>query len=115
MNSDMQWFVQALKTQLMHLPILMISLAAIVIAITRWRQAPQASLFCLLGFGVIFCLSAGMPFVQHFLISGTARSSPNNMAAVMAAFSLSWSVLVAVAYVLLTVAVFAGRSKPSSG
>jgi hypothetical protein len=113
MNSNMQWFVQALRTELMHLPILMISLAAVVVALVRWRQAPQASLFCMLGFGVIFCLSAGMPFIQYFLIMGPGRPTGGGMGVLMTVFSVSWSALTAVAYVLLALAVFAGRSKPA--
>jgi hypothetical protein len=113
MNSNMQWFVQALKTQLMHLPILMISLAAVVIAIVRWRRAPQACLFCLLGFGVIFFLSAVMPFVQYFLIMGPGRSGGSSgMGTLMTVMGVAWSGLTAVAYVLLAMAVFAGRSSP---
>ena len=112
MNNNMQWFMQALRTELMHLPIIMIGLAVIVIAIVKWRQAPQASLFCLLGFGIIVSLSVGMPFVQYFLIMGPGKLAPGGMGVWMTVLSVSWSLLVAVAYVLLAVAVFAGRSKP---
>ena len=112
MQNNMQWLVQALTTVLMHLPVVLISLGAIVIAMMRWRQAPQASLFCLLGFGIILCLSVGMPFVQYFLIMGPGRPAMGAAGTWMSALGVFWSGLVAVAYVLLTVAVFAGRSKP---
>jgi hypothetical protein len=113
MNNDMNWIFQALRTQVMHLPVLLISLAAIVIAIVRWRQAPQACLFCLLGFGLVFCLSTVMPFLQYFLIMGPGRQAADVRNAMMSVFSVTWSLLVAVAYVLLAVAIFAGRSKPA--
>ncbi len=113
MSNNMQWLAQALKMEVMHLPIMIISLAAMAMAIVRWRQAPRACLFCLLGFGIVLCASAGMPFLQYFLIFGPARSSPGSMSVVMAVFSVTWSLLNAGAYVMLALAVFAGRSKPA--
>jgi hypothetical protein len=115
MSSNMQWYMQALKAQIFHLPIVMISLAAIVIALVKWRQAPSAALFCLLGFGIIFCLSTVMPMLQFFLIAGPGRSASGGVNAWVSAISVVWSLMAAVAYVLLAMAIFAGRSKPSEG
>ncbi len=113
MNNNMQWLVQGLRMELMHVPILLISLGAIVIALMRWRRAPQACLCCLLGFGVVFFLSSGMPLLQSFLIFGPAHAASGNMSALMTVFSLAWSLLNAAAYVLLAIAVFVGRARAS--
>jgi hypothetical protein len=112
MNSNPEWFLQALRAQIPHLPVVMVCLVAITIAIVKWRQAPLAALLCTLGFGIIIGLSTVMPFVQYFLLMGPARPAGGAVSVWMTILSVIWSGLVAVAYVLLAVAVFAGRSKP---
>jgi hypothetical protein len=97
----------------MYLPTLIVCLVAGVVILTRWRQASTGSLWALLGFGLALILCFAMPIgqtvIQHWVFQSGERES--RMWA-FSTFSIVGSVLHAVIYALLLVAVFAGRSKP---
>jgi len=99
----------------MHLPTLVICLVAGVIILLRWRQAPTASLWALLGFGLALVLCFAMPIGQAVLQFWVFQSGAREVRMwAFTAFSIMGSVLHAVVYAFLLVAIFAGRSKPAA-
>jgi hypothetical protein len=108
-NSDPFKFF--LSTFAMQLPILLVSLVACVTVLIRWKQTSRGALWALMGFGLAFILCFAIPIgqavVQHWAMqSGDfARRAP-----VFTALAVLWSVLRAVTYIFLLVAVLAGRS-----
>ena len=98
----------------MHLPTLMVCLVAGVVILTKWRQGSTGSLWALLGFGLAlilcFVMPVGQTLLQHWVLQSGEREG--RMWA-FGAFSSVGSLLHAVVYALLLVAVFAGRSKPN--
>jgi hypothetical protein len=99
----------------MYLPTLAVSLAAVVVILIKWRQASSASLWALLGFGLAlalcFVMPAGHTLLQHWVIQSGQQAS---RVWAFTAFGLIGSVLHAVIYALLLVAIFAGRTKPEA-
>jgi hypothetical protein len=99
-----------LSTFVMQLPSLLVCLAAGVVLLVRWRQAPGASLWALLGFGLAALLGLIIPVVQstvqYWLMN---RGDMARHAAIFGALAMVWSVLRALTYVLLLVAVFTDR------
>ena len=96
----------------MYLPTMIVCLVACVVILAKWRQASSASLWALLGFGLLlvlcFASPIGMVILQPWLNQGGQLQSH---VWVYSAFSMVLSVLHCVAYVFLLVAIFAGRSK----
>jgi hypothetical protein len=106
--TEIKMFFSSFATQL---PILLVCLAACVIVLVRWKDAPRASLWALLGFGLSLGLCIVVPVVQTSVQTWMIRSGDApSRTSVFAALALLWSVLRAVSYALLLVAVFAGRS-----
>jgi hypothetical protein len=105
-----------LPTFLGYLPTLIVCLAAGLIILTKWRQAPSGSLWALLGFGLTLILCFAMPIGQamfqqwllHHLGDRGSRMWP------FYTFGILASVLQALSYVFLLVAILAGRSKPDT-
>ena len=85
---------------------------ACVVILAKWRQAPSGALWALLGFGLALILCFVMPFgqtiIQHWVFQNGDRES--RMWA-FSAFGMIGSMLQAVIYVFLLVAIFAGRPK----
>ena len=100
----------------MSLPTLVVCLVATVVILTRWRQAPGGALWALLGFGLALFLCFAMPLGQTVLRQWVFQSGETQSRIwAFTAFSVVLSVLHAVIYVFLLVAIFAGRSKPDAG
>jgi hypothetical protein len=102
-----------LSTFAVYLPRVIICLLALIVILAKWREARGAALWALLGFGLAlilcFVLPVGQTMVQHWVLQdGVDRAS--RMWA-FSAFGMIGSVLQAVIYLLLLVAIFAGRSK----
>ena len=95
-----------------YLPRLIICLVACIVILAKWRQAPSGALWAFLGFGLglilCFVMPVGQTVIQQWVFQNGDRQ--NRMWA-FGAFSMIGSVLQAVIYVLLLVAVFAGRPK----
>jgi hypothetical protein len=101
-----------LTTFAIQLPTLLVCFVAGVVILGRWKQASKASIWALLGFGLTAVLCFAVPVAQT-AVQDWVRHSGHTMAdgaSVMAGISIVWSVLRAVTYALLLVAVFAGRS-----
>jgi 4-amino-4-deoxy-L-arabinose transferase-like glycosyltransferase len=98
-----------------YVPTLVICLVAGVVILAKWRQAGRGAVWALLGFGLALILCFAMPLghtlLQHWVFQSGDRAS---RIWAFTAFSVFGSVLHAVVYALLLVAIFAGRSKPEA-
>jgi hypothetical protein len=98
-----------------NLPTLIVCLIAGVVILIKWRQAYSGSLWALLGFGLALILCFAMPIgrtlLEYWAFHGGQRMSHTWA---FTAFGMVGSVLHAVIYVFLLVAIFAGRSKPDA-
>jgi len=115
MSSNVDMMKLFLTTFVMYIPGLLVSVVAIIVSLAKWRQSPSASLWALMGFGLLLLMCIVMP-IGHTAIQYWAFHSEGTQTGRMWAFSLFaviGSVLHAVVYGLLLVAVFAGRSKPN--
>jgi len=90
----------------MQLPVMLVCLAAFVVIPAGWKRAPRASLLALLGFGLAFILCFAIPMGQTALQIWLRSGNAAEKASVMTAVSVAWSVLRAVSYGLLLLAVF---------
>src|SRR5450432_1250349 len=95
-----------------YLPRVIICLLACIVILAKWRDAPRGALWALLGFGLAlvlcFVMPVGQSIIQHWVLQDGDRAS--RMWA-FSAFGMIGSILQAVIYVFLLVAIFAGRSK----
>jgi hypothetical protein len=98
-----------------QLPVLLVSFVAGVVILGRWRQGSKGSLWALLGFGLATVLCFAVPVAQTAVQDWVRQGGHSTVegASVMAGISLVWSVLRAVSYALLLIAVFAGRATSS--
>lgn len=98
-----------------YLPRVIICLLACIVILAKWRDAPRGALWALLGFGLAlilcFVMPVGQSIIQHRVFQDSDRET--RMWA-LSAFGLIDSILQAVVYVFLLVAVFAGRSKTNA-
>lgn len=96
----------------MNLPILVVCFIAGVVILGRWRDASSASLWALLGFGLVlalcFVLPVGQTMIQQWMFENGQREA--RMWA-FTAFGIVGSVLRAISYALLLAAIYAGRPK----
>jgi hypothetical protein len=101
-----------LHSFIMQLPVLLACLAAGAVVLSKWRQAPRASMWALLGFGLAIILCFVVPIGQiamrYWLMQAGGGANPGPGFAALAVF---WSVLRAVTYGLLLAAIFAERSE----
>jgi hypothetical protein len=95
-----------------QLPTLLVCFVAGVVILGRWKQGSKGSMWALLGFGLAAVLCFAVPVAQTAVQQWVRHSGRTTVesASVMATISIVWSVLRAVTYALLLIAVFAGRS-----
>lgn len=99
-----------------YLPTLLVSLVAVVLILGRWRQAPGASLWALLGFGLALFLCFANPLAQTLLRQWVLESGQQaSRMWAFSAFGICSSVLHAVIYLFLLMAILAGRPRPQPG
>jgi len=100
------------STFAVYLPRVIICALAVVVILAKWREARGGALWALLGFGLAlilcFVMPVGQTMIQHWVMEDGDRAS--RMWA-FSAFGIMVSVLQAVVYIFLLVAIFAGRSK----
>jgi hypothetical protein len=93
-----------------YIPTLLVSILAIVVIVTKWKQAPGAAMWALFGFGLVllFCLISplGYFFLQRWAMEGGASLSRTWAFTI---YGFVNAVLHAGVYLLLLVAVFTGR------
>ena len=100
-----------------QLPTLLVCLVAGVVILARWKQGSKGSMWALIGFGLAALICFAVPIAQTAVQDWVRHNgyTTSESASVMAGISMVWSVLRAVTYALLLIAVFAGRStSPSS-
>ena len=110
------FFQQFLWALLIQSPILVVSVAGVVITIGRWDDAPSAAIWSLLGFGLSTFICIGMPAgqaaIQLYMVSN--RADPRSITQVFSVVGILWSILRTVSYGSLIAAVFSGRPKKQS-
>ncbi len=96
----------------LQLPTLLVCFVAGVVILGRWKQGSRGSIWALLGFGLAAVLCFAVPVGQTALQDWVRHSghTTSESASLIAGISIVWSVLRAVTYALLLIAVFAGRS-----
>ena len=101
-------FIQALASQL---PILIVAFVGAIVTLSRWKDAPAARVWSLLGFGVAiilcFLVPATQAGVRYWFVHNSGHAS--EMAMAYTALAVLWSLLRAAGYVCLLVAIYAGR------
>jgi len=100
-----------LSTFAIQLPTLLVCFVAGIVILGRWKEGSKGSMWALLGFGLAAVLCFAVP-ISQFAVQDWVRHSGHTMvegASVLASISIVWSVLRAVTYALLLIAVFAGR------
>ena len=99
-----------------QLPTLLVCFVAGVVILARWKQGSKGSMWALLGFGLVAVLCFVIPVTQTAVQAWVRQSgyTTSENASVMAGISIVWSILRAITYALLLIAVFAGRSTPVS-
>ena len=100
-----------LSTFAIQVPTLLVCLVAGVVILGKWKEGSNGSLWALLGFGLAALLCFAVPVAQTGVQDWIIHSGHTAIegASVMAGISIVWSVLRAVSYALLLIAVFAGR------
>ena len=95
-----------------QLPTLLVCFVAGVVILGRWKEASKGAMWALLGFGLATILCFAIPVSQAGVQEWMKQSDWTTVdrASVFAGLGFLWSVLRAVTYALLLVAVFAGRS-----
>ena len=95
-----------------QLPTLLVCFVAGVVILARWKQGSKGSMWALLGFGLTALICFAVPVTQAAVQDWIRHSgyTTSENASVMAGISIVWSILRAITYALLLIAVFAGRS-----
>ena len=95
-----------------QLPTLVVCFVALVVVLGKWKDGSKGSMWALLGFGLAAVLCFAVPVTQTAVQDWVTHSGHTaiDSASVMAGISMVWSVLRAITYALLLIAVFAGRS-----
>jgi hypothetical protein len=99
-----------------QLPTLIVCFVAGVVILGRWKEASKGAIWALFGFGLATILCFAVPVTQFGVQEWMTQSHAPiaERTTVFAGLGFLWSVLRAVSYGLLLVAVFAGRSTPPS-
>jgi predicted membrane channel-forming protein YqfA (hemolysin III family) len=99
-----------------NLPVLLVCLVACVVIPIRWRDGSKGSLWAALGFGLALILCFVIPFTYTALHQWAFQSGQyQSRMWVFTAYAIVTSVLRAIIYLCLLVAVFAGRPKTGAG
>jgi len=95
-----------------QLPTLLVCFVAGVVILARWKEASKGAVWALLGFGLATILCIAIPMAQFGVQEWMTQSgwTTAHRASMFAGLGFLWSILRAVTYALLLVAVFAGRS-----
>ena len=98
----------------LHIPTLIVAIVACILSASKFKQAPDAAMWSLFGFGLalVLCLTTpvGQWLIQRWVFEGVG---PASRAWAFTAFGFVNAILHAVVYIFLVVAVFAGRPKAS--
>lgn len=96
-----------------QLPVLIISVLGCVVIMARKNELSEAASWALMGFGLSIVLCVLIPLtqtvVQKWVMEGVTSVAQG--ASVFAVLGILWSILRAVSYALLLMAVLAGRAQ----
>ena len=111
MNNTDQ-FKLLLSAFAIQLPVLLVCFVAGVVILAKWKDAAKGSLWALFGFGLATFLCFAVPVAQTAVQEWVKQGGHSMMesASIIAGISIVWSVLRAISYALLLIAVFAGRA-----
>lgn len=114
--NDTDQIKMLVSTLAVQLPTLVVCFVAGVVIIGRWKEASKGAIWALLGFGLATILCIAIPVaqagVQEWMKQGSWTTGER--ASIFAMLGFLWSVLRALTYALLLVAVLAGRSNSPS-
>jgi len=91
------------------LPVIFVSIAAVIVCIMNWQKAPTAALFCLIGFGLIGCNSLFGAIITGMLIHNA--SSNRTLGEMLSLVGAARMIIGVAGYVFLLIAVFSGRNR----
>lgn len=95
---------------MVNLPIMIVCLGACVVILSRWGFRSAWSMWALFGFGLGFVIAIVGPITQGLLRSWVSSSGDViHYTWIFSALALFWSVLHAIAYGLIFMAVLEGR------
>ena len=94
-------------------PLLLMFAAGAVIAVLRWGRAPKASMWTLLAFGLALLLCLIVPVGQRIAGRLFMGADYRFQQVIFFALAFFWSVLRALPYLFLLIAVYSGR-KPDT-
>jgi len=109
MHNDLN---QTTNLLLSEAPILIVCFVACIVTLAKWKQCPQAALWAFIGFATLLSLGLAAPVVINVIVGWVLHNGQAGRRIwVISALSILEAVLMAIAYVFLLVAVFAGRSE----
>jgi hypothetical protein len=95
------------------IPVLLVCVVAFIVILTRWRVGSSGSVWAALGFGLVLVLCFVLPLayimIQQWALKGGQLQSREW---VFEVYIIVVSVLRAIVYSLLLIAIYAGRPKP---
>jgi len=100
-------FSMILSQLLYSLPTILVAIAAAVVCIMNWQKAPTASMFCLIGFGLIGFNSIFGAIATTLMVRNGANAEM--VREFWSLVSAARIILSLAGYVFLLVAVFSGR------
>jgi len=115
MAPDYSQFLEFVMGLLPQLPILIVTMIGLIITLARWKEAPSAAIWSLLGLGIAFFLCFAIPAAQA-ATNAYVRSRSMSAAQVRQIYStigILWGILRAASYVFIIGAIFSGRSQKS--
>ena len=114
--NDADQIKMLLSTFAIQLPTLLVCFVAGVVILGRWKELSKGAMWALLGFGLTTILCFAIPVAQTGVQEWMKQSSWTlaERTSVFAGLGFLWSVLRAITYALLLVAVLAGRSTSPS-
>ncbi len=108
---DLTQILTALTSQL---PLLLMCLVGAIVALTKWPQAPRASLWVLLGCSVGVLVSIVAPVVQILSVDWMRGMAMSQRATMFTAIGLVWSLLRAVSVLFFLIGAYAGRQEAAA-
>ena len=110
-------FSGLLQSMIVQLPVIAVALVACIVTVMNWQQSPSASMFSLIGFGLMlalcFIIPIGQIIAQWKLMPGVG-SSPASTRYILTGLGFLWAILRAVSYGFLLAAVYTGRPEQRS-
>lgn len=112
MMSDTNALLEIVRSLLYQSPILLISAVGFAVACFNRRRAPAASAWALAGFGLSLAVSVAVPVFQ--VLVRQMMKNGGNATGLYQVTNFVWSVLRALSYGFLLMAVYVGRPKLTS-